>query len=60
MGGPRIRLKFMNKVYLAFFICAFPVAATVDSIVTRIGPKWFTSKCNGAIGPINNTMKKKT
>ena len=43
-------------LYLAFFIL-IPVAVTVDSMVSRIGPKWSTSIGNGGILLLCDTNK---
>ena len=52
-----IEFKQKNLLWLghivllkALFIFSIPVAATVDLMVSRIGPKLSTSNSNGAIG----------
>ena len=41
----------------AFFIHSVPVAATVDLLVSCIGPKWSPSNSKVTIGPIRDTSK---
>ena len=42
------------KAFLTFSII---LAASLDLIVSRIGPNWSTSYSNGTIGPISDTLK---
>ena len=45
------RIQFNLSVFMS------PVAARIDLMVSRIGPKWFTSNSNGVVGPIRDTIK---
>ena len=47
----------MKKCKPPDFHLSVTMAATLIFMVSRIGPKWYTSICNGAIGPIRDTIK---
>ena len=56
-GGQRNRLQLRNTLYFkGSKIVSILVAAQVDFIVSRIGPKLSTSSCNGVIEQIRDTM----
>ena len=40
-----------------FLFFVMPVAATVDLMVSRTGPRWSNSNSNGRIGPMLDTIK---
>ena len=45
------------RLLYALFIFSIPIAASVDSMVSRIGPKWFTKNGYGVVGPICDTLQ---
>ena len=47
----------MKKCKTPDFHLSVTMAATVIFMVSRIGPKWYTSICDGAIGQIRDTIK---
>ena len=54
----RKHLQLINTVYYKrFSFFSSPVAATVDLILSWIGPKLFTSNSNGNVGPIRDIIK---
>ena len=55
-AGPRnvfsLEIRFKISVWHFFDFCC----ATVDLLVTRIGPKWFINNTNGGIRPIRDNI----
>ena len=49
-----------SGILKVFYILSIPVAAKVDLMVSRIGPKWSTSINYFTIGPIRDTIKSST